>query len=352
VKARQIPARWPVGLVRDGRVPRFSLAVFLVFFAACLLSPQAPSAAEKPVLLAAVPPAAPPQWGDLERTVGRIQTGFRGVISVYIEDLQTGRSIAYNESVPIPAASVIKVPVAVALYEQELQGKITLDTEVVLRASDKADGSGVLKRVRSGTRLTVANLLELMIQRSDNTATNLLTDLISLEEVNNSCRRQGLAVTCMPRAIMDLEARDLRSIENYTSAADMARLMKGLYFKKILDAASCDQILEIMKGQKVRDRLPRYLPPGVVVAHKTGLMNNICHDVGIIYGGNHDYVVAVLTADFPSFRYAKDAIGKVGRMVYQYDRGEPLTIVKQPQKKAPGVKKKPPRRSSGKRRKA
>jgi beta-lactamase class A len=192
----------------------------------------------------------------------------------------------------------------------------------------------VLKRARSGTKLTVANLVELMIQRSDNTATNMLTDLLGLEEINAACRRQGLATTCMPRYIMDLEARDNR-IENYTSAADMARLLKALYGRRILDEASSTRLIEILKGQQVRDRLPRYLPKGVVVAHKTGLMKDACHDVGIIYGRNHDYVVAVLTTEFGSFTQAKQAIGQIGRAVYQYDAGEKLTLPQRMKKITP-----------------
>jgi hypothetical protein len=87
-------------------------------------------------------------------------------------------------------------------------------------------------------------------------------------------------------------------------------------------------LLDILKGQHVRDRLPRYLPKGVVVAHKTGLMKDACHDVGILYGRNHDYVIAVLTTEFGSFTQAKQAIGQIGRAVYLYDAGEPITIAK------------------------
>jgi len=234
-----------------------------------LALPSVTSTAEKPVLLASIPPSAPPQWAELDRFLAGVRGRFRGVISYYIEDLQTGRTIVWNENQPLPAGSVIKLPIAVSVFEQELAGKIQFDAEVVLKATDKAHGSGVLKRTRSGTKLTVANLLELMLQRSDNTATNILTDMLGLEEINGSCHRQGLTATCMPRYIMDLTARD-NKIENYTSATDMARLLKSLYSRQILDPTSSAQLLDILKGQHVRDRLPRYLPPGVVVAHKTG----------------------------------------------------------------------------------
>jgi beta-lactamase class A len=325
-------------------MPRTAALLAVGIALAGLAFPSSTSTADKPLTLAAIPPA-PPRWDELEGFLAGVRGRFRGSISYYIEDLQTGRAIVWNESQPLPAASVIKLPIAVTVFEQELAGKIRLEDEVVLKATDKADGSGVLKRTRSGTKLTVANLLELMLQRSDNTATNILTDLLGLEEINAACRRQGLATTCMPRYIMDLEARDNR-IENYTSAADMARLLKALYGRRILDEAGSARLLEILKGQHVRDRLPRYLPPGVVIAHKTGLMKDACHDVGIIYGRNHDYVVAVLTTEFGSFTQAKQAIGQIGRAVYQYDAGEKLTLPQTRRtKKAPPAGTRPTRAS-------
>jgi beta-lactamase class A len=303
------------------------VACFFVCAVAFLALPSVTATAGRPVLVASIPPPAPPQWSELDNFLAGVRGRFRGVISYYIEDLQTGRTIVWNESQPLPAGSVIKLPIAVSVFEQELAGKIQLDAEVVLKATDKADGSGVLKRTRSGTKLTVVNLLELMLQRSDNTATNILTDLLGLPQINESCQRQGLTATCMPRYIMDLAARD-NKIENYTSAVDMGKLLKALYARQILDPPTSAQLLGILKGQHVRDRLPRYLPPGVVIAHKTGLMKDACHDVGIIYGRNHDYVVAVLTTDFGSYTQAKQAIGQIGRAVYQYDAGEPITIAK------------------------
>jgi len=311
------------------RAPRARAAVVCALAGAIafLAIPSATSTADKPVLPASIPPPAPSQWGELDNFLAGVRGRFRGVISYYIEDLQTGRTIVWNENQPLPAGSIIKLPIAVSVFEQELAGKILLDAEVELKATDKADGSGVLKRTRSGTKLTVANLLELMLQRSDNTATNILTDMLGLEEINSSCQRQGLTATCMPRYIMDLAARDNR-IENFTSATDMGRLLKRLYTQQILDPSTSAQLLEILKGQHVRDRLPRYLPPGVVVAHKTGLMKDACHDVGILYGRNHDFVIVVLTTEFGSYTQAKQAIGQIGRAVYQYDAGEPITIAK------------------------
>ena len=312
---------------RHSVLPRRALIIATAVAVACLSFPSTTSTAGKPVVLAAIPPPAPPQWSELGGFLAGVRGRFRGVISYYIEDLQTGRTIVWNENQPLPAGSVIKLPIAVSVFEQELAGKIQLDAEVELKPTDKADGSGVLKRARSGTKLTVGNLVELMLQRSDNTATNMLTDLLGLEEINDACRRQGLTSTCMPRYIMDLSARDNR-IENYTSATDMGRLLKALYAGSILDPESSGQLLDILKGQHVRDRLPRYLPRGVVVAHKTGLMKDACHDVGILYGRNHDYVVAVLTSEFGSYTQAKQAIGQIGRAVYLYDAGEPITLAK------------------------
>jgi len=319
---------------RRGALPLRVIACAAACAIAGLTFPSGTSTADKPVLLAAIAPPASPQWGELDKFLTGLRSRFHGVISYYIEDLQTGRTIVWNENKPLPAASVIKLPIAISVFEQELAGKLQLEAELVLKQTDKSAGSGVLKRQRSGTKLTVANLLELMLQRSDNTATNMLTDLLGLEEINSSCERQGLTATCMPRYIMDLTSRD-NKIENYTSATDMGHLLKSLYSSRILDPPTSAQLLEILKGQHVRDRLPRYLPKDVVVAHKTGLMKDACHDVGILYGRNHDYVIAVLTSEFGSYTQAKQAIGQIGRAVYRYDSGEPITAVEAVRRRKP-----------------
>jgi len=325
--------------VAGGRAPRRlpRAAAVLGFLGALHLFafPDATSTATPPP--APAPPAPPSRaWTELEAAVARVRAGFRGTMHLYIEELPTGRTISWDEQAPVPAASLIKIPLAIALLEQRIEGKVSLEESIVLERGDKAAGSGVLRRSRTGSTYSVLELLELMIQRSDNTATNMLTDRLGLELINDSCRRQGLAVTCMPRYIMDLAARD-RDVENYTSAADMARTFKALYDRRILDAPSCDLLLGILKGQQVRDRLPRYLPRDVVVANKTGLMRDVCHDAGIIYGTRQDYVVAILTADAPSFGQAKTAIGRIAQLVYRYDRGEPL---------APAAPKKAPARKT------
>ena len=171
---------------RRSSLPRRAFVCAVACAVAGLAFPSWTSTADKPVLLASIQPSAPPQWADLDNFLSGVRGRFRGVISYYIEDLQTGRTITWNENQPLPAASVIKLPIAVSVFEQELAGKIQLDAEVELKPTDKASGSGVLKRARSGTKLTVGNLVELMLQRSDNTATNMLTDLLGLEEINDA----------------------------------------------------------------------------------------------------------------------------------------------------------------------
>ena len=153
-----------------------------------------------------------------------------------------------------------------------------------------------------------------MIVESDNVATNILSEALGLGYINQHIIEWGLNVTDMKRWVMDLRRRN-EGIENYTTAREMGELFEMIYNGQIVSSAACDQMLDIMKNQRSKSRIPRYLPPEVPVAHKTGLMRNVVHDAGIIYTASGDYVLCVLTGNLPS-RSAKRLIGEISYIIY------------------------------------
>ena len=118
---------------------------------------------------------------------------------------------------------------------------------------------------------------------------------------------------------MDFEERK-EGVENYTTAEDMAYLLEGLYKNKILNKDYSLKCLELLKDQKINDRIPRKLPKGgAFVAHKTGLERHICHDVGIVYTSRGDFIICVLVKH--EDRYAKSAkklIAEIALLTYNY----------------------------------
>ena len=103
---------------------------------------------------------------------------------------------------------------------------------------------------------------------------------------------------------------------NYTTAEDMALILEKIYNGELVSREASAKMLETLKRQKVNDRLPRNLPGNLVVAHKTGLLNDTVSDVGIIFTSEGDFVICVITADIHNFRTAKRFIGRIAECTY------------------------------------
>ena len=117
--------------------------------------------------------------------------GFKGVMGVAAKDLNTGEEVLVDADRRFPTASVIKVAVMLEVFHQIAEGKLQRDREVELPEAAKVGGSGVLFHLRAGLRPTVMDLVDLMISVSDNTATNLLVDLVETIASTRASRRTG-----------------------------------------------------------------------------------------------------------------------------------------------------------------
>ncbi len=256
-------------------------------------------------------------WARLEQSLTDEIRRFQGHSGIVIEDLSTGWRFTHQPQKPFAAASVIKVPVMGACFTAEASGKLNLDDSVKLTASDQVSGSGVLKQEKPGTVLPVSRLLELMIGRSDNTATNMLLDKLGLDYCNRVFAQFGLEQTVLKRKMMDFSRRS-QGVENYTTATDMAEVLGRIYRGKLVNAAYSERGLKWLKNQHLNDRIPAKLPKGTIVAHKTGLERSVCHDVGIVYTPRGDYLICVLTQHKGLSKPAKRFIAALSRQTYDY----------------------------------
>jgi beta-lactamase class A len=195
----------------------------------------------------------------------------------------------------VTAASTIKVPILAAALADVDAGRLDLAQPVAI-PPQRAGGSGVLHAVPSLHTLTLADLLTLMIIVSDNTATNVVIDLIGIGRVNQFCADAGLNATVLRRKMMDADAVRL-GLENTTTAHDQATLLDAIAWRSLLPAPLCAFALQALERQQFNDGLPSLLPEEAVVAHKTGELPGVRHDVGIITGTNgRQAVVALLVS--------------------------------------------------------
>jgi beta-lactamase class A len=199
----------------------------------------------------------------------------------------------------VTAASTIKVPILIAALEEVDAGRLDLAQPSAIPAQ-RAGGTGVLQALPYLHTLTLADLLTLMIIVSDNTATNVVIDLIGMERVNQFCADAGLSGTVLRRKMMDADAVRV-GLENTTTARDQAKLLGGIAWRNLLPAPLRAFALQALERQQFNDGLPSLLPDEVVIAHKTGELPGVRHDAGVITGTNgRQAVVAVLLSGLDS----------------------------------------------------
>ncbi len=289
--------------------------------------------------------------------------GFDAGLSVW--HIESGEQLDINGDQPFPMASVFKIPVLAAAGLQLEQGKLKLDDRIPVRDEDKSLGSGILQFFQAGVTPTFRDLLTLMIIISDNTATDMNVALLGGPEVIEQAMRQlglqniHLKMDCKtllsylwPEDIRSQPLEDIRAWadandivrdgrtfslkedNNISTAIDMSALVYKLYQGEVVGGAIRDELMEILLKQQLNQRLPRFLPPGVKSAHKTGTIAGNANDSGIIYVGDDSHVIVTLFTSWdeaavwnqPEAKYRRTfevetAMGKIGRMVYDHYSG-------------------------------
>lgn len=258
------------------------------------------------------------RWEALSADVKEAADNFNGTVCLVIKDTKRPLSITINPKTRLPSASLVKVPIMACVFRAGSQKRLSLDDKLILAQKDKTGGSGILKNKRSGSSFTVIQLIELMITISDNTAANMLINLLGFDYINGSFRAFGLADTNLSRLMMDMRSRS-KGVENFTTAEDTALILEKIYYKRLVNKRVSGQCLEILEEQRSRDRIPAKLPKAARVAHKTGLERGVCHDAGIVFTDNGDFIICVLTGhknrnSWPS----KKLIAKIAGMLYSF----------------------------------
>ena len=256
-------------------------------------------------------------WNSLKQLLARETSVYNGSAGVVIKDLKMGWEFSHNKEVCFPSASLVKLPIMAAVYNAAQEGKINLKDTLVLKTSYKAPGSGELKNKPFGSTYSVEELVELMITQSDNTAANMLINLLGFDYLNSYFKQLGLENTNLSRKMMDFKYRK-QGVENYTTPADIARLLEMIYRGRLMNREVSQACLEVLAGQKIKDRIPARLPPEALVAHKTGLERNVCHDAGIVFTEKGDFLICVLTKHPKLSRPSKKFIASMALNTYNY----------------------------------
>jgi beta-lactamase class A len=259
---------------------------------------------------------------ELQSELADAAAASSGVVGVWARRLGRGAPITLNADERFPSASVIKVVVLVALMQESEANPAIFDHRIELKLSDFVGGSEILDAYNPGDTISVGTLSRAMIEQSDNTASNVLINLLGMDRIATTIHRAGLAKTQLHRHFMDVNAIVHHS-ENLTTAHDMGSLLyqiergahEGIY--TVASPASCRHMIDILLRQEDRDKIARGLPPGVPLANKTGEIDGVRNDIGIVDPyGNAPYIIAVLTKDLDDFSLGNIAIRRISKVIY------------------------------------
>jgi beta-lactamase class A len=216
-------------------------------------------------------------------------------VGVAVEDLSTGQAWWLAPDERFPAASIIKVPILMEVLRQGQEGRLDLQETVTLRSQDKVGGAGILFELGDGVVLTLRDLCRLMIVISDNTASNLLLERVGFEAVRALMARLGMARSELNRYFM----QPARHGENWTTPRDVAACLRALWQGQVLTGPWRQEALDILRRQQFREKIPLMLPTDLVVAHKTGELDEgrVRHDAGIVELPGRPYLLVLLSKD-------------------------------------------------------
>jgi len=171
---------------------------------------------------------------------------------------------------------------------------------------------------RIGQRVPARELVERMIVRSSNLATNAVIELVGAPNADSTAHALGARTMRVLRGVEDGKAFQ-KGLNNTTTARDLGMLLEAIEKRTAASARACDTMLAILSRQEFNDEIPAGLPPGTRVAHKTGSITAVLHDAALVYpAGRTPYVLVVLTRNITDERVARTLIADLSRLVYEH----------------------------------
>ena len=245
-----------------------------------------------------------------------------GPLGIGFKDLKTGEEFFFNGDFVFPTASVFKIFVLAEILLKQKKGLLSLHDRHTLRDSEKSIGSGILEMIEDGADLSLHDYVMLMMSISDNTATDYLMKLADPEDIrrdlllphglehtrcNMDCRGlltayYGITVEEYREIVRKDERFHMRNGSYFrcteekndqSSPKDLTKTMSLLYAGRFVDAENDAAILDIMAKCHTNARIPAKLPASVKVAHKTGSIDHLANDTGIVYTAKGDYVLSL-----------------------------------------------------------
>lgn len=235
---------------------------------------------------------------------------FLDKLSVIVVPLDNTEAYKKNSDVSFVSASMIKLLILLKFFEDVENNKISLYDFYSLRKEDIVGGAGILQNLPVGTKIANEELCLYMIMYSDNTATNVLIDKLGMDNINKKAKDLGLKKTELNRKMMEW-----KGIENYICSDDIEFILKGIYNQNIAKKESCEKMMGMLLKNTDWAGIGKGLPEGIRYAHKTGTLEKINHDGGIVFS-DKKYIINVLTKDM-GYGDAMTLLQEISKVTYK-----------------------------------
>jgi len=245
---------------------------------------------------------------NLHETILQTLSGAKGKYSVVVEDLKNGKKESFNGNKVYGAASLYKLWVMAETFRQIQNGTLskneTLSEDINTLNKDFDISTESAELTEGKITSTVRDALKQMITISHNYSALLLIKRVGLSNVAKFLLKNGFINS------------HIGGIPTST-AEDIAAFFEKLYKGELANTKYTQEMLDLLKAQKLNGKLPKYLPKEIVIAHKTGEINYLSHDAGIIYTKNKDYIIVVLSeSNYPPG--AVERIAQISKAVFDY----------------------------------
>lgn len=253
----------------------------------------------------------------------------KGFYAVAFKDLQTGKTLLWNEHENFHAASTMKTPVMIEVFKQAAAGKFSLNDPILIRNEFKsivdssvyqlspADDSQQELYTLTGKKIPLSELVYQMIIMSSNLATNIIMEMVDGKNVTQTMRELGANDIRVLRGVEDNKAF-AKGLNNSTTAYDLMLIFEKIAKHEVVNTKACDEMIRILLDQTHNTLIPALLPKEVKVAHKTGTITGVHHDSGIVFlPDGRKYVLVILSKNLEDDNTATKAMARVSQMIYE-----------------------------------
>jgi beta-lactamase class A len=240
-------------------------------------------------------PAAPADNAAIASIVTGAVRGLAGEFGIAVRNLKTSQTFVVGDDF-YPSASLYKLAVMYEVFRQQATAGLDFGQQLTISTAEAGESTDD-DPLGAGDQLTIQKALQLMIDVSSNAAGHALADRVGWDQINQSMASLGLNHTRLPAPAWQAQVSDWRHDTASTSPGDMLAFFDLLYHRQLVSPTASDQMTQILLGQQINDRIPADLPAGTRVAHKTGDLDNVINDAGIVYGPQADFILAILSRD-------------------------------------------------------